>query len=397
MKNIKKLSLLYGLVLAIFLLAACSGTSSEESAFPTGRFALKQNEQVLYQFNEDQTWAFISNGVVAARGAYEIDGNQWIEQGTAECPFTGTYEWSFDGTNLSFKLVGEDECDPRRQNTNSRTFTLVVPESAAAPDNMPTEVVAEIAAIPEIRIDSLDYSYTAPASISAGWVRVILSNSGAEPHHIQFLRLNDGVSFEQFQEALALGEGPALALVQQMGGVGAIAPTLTAQAVLNLTAGEYAILCFVPSPSDHVPHLAKGMLQSITVEAAAPGSTLAEEPNPALTVKMADFLYDMPETLPAGETVIKVVNNGPEAHEMNLLMLAEGKTVSDVIAYLSDPQGPPPFVPVGGMNGLNPGMTGYIEFNFAPGKYVAICNIPSPAAQGMPHFSLGMVKEITVP
>ena len=105
----------------------------------------------------------------------------------------------------------------------------------------------------------------------------------------------------------------------------------------------------------------------------------------------------MPETLPAGETVIKVVNNGQEAHEMNLLMLAEGKTVSDVMAYLSDPQGPPPFVPVGGMNGLNPGMTGYIEFNFAPGKYVAICNIPSPAAQGMAHFSLGMVKEITVP
>jgi hypothetical protein len=42
---------------------------------------------------------------------------------------------------------------------------------------------------------------------------VILTNTGAEPHHIQFLRLNDGVSFEQFQEALALGEGPALALV----------------------------------------------------------------------------------------------------------------------------------------------------------------------------------------
>ena len=110
-------------------------------------------------------------------------------------------------------------------------------------------------------------------------MRVILTNSGAEPHHVQFLRLNDGVSFEQFQEALALGEGPALALVQQMGGVGAIAPTYTAQAVLNLTAGEYVILCFVPSPSDHVPHLAKGMLQSITVEAAAPGSTLAEEPS----------------------------------------------------------------------------------------------------------------------
>jgi len=209
------------------------------------------------------------------------------------------------------------------------------------------------------------------------------------------MRLNDGVTFQQFQEALATGEGPALALVEQRGGVGAIAPTGSAQAVLNLTAGEYVILCFIPSPADHVPHLAKGMVQSIKVEAAA-GSAMAAEPTAALTVKMADFLFDMPDTLPAGETVIKVINNGPEAHEMNLLLLAEGKTLADVMAYLNDPQGPPPFVPVGGMNGLNPGLSGYIEFNFTPGKYVAICNIPSPAQAGMPHFTLGMAKEVTV-
>ena len=433
MKNQKKLFLLFGLILTVFVLAACSSASSEESAFPTGRFISQQSKHVGYQFNEDKTWVYLYYGEHGAEGTYKVDGNLWIEQGTEECPFPGTYEWSFDGSQLSFKLVGKDACEPRRESTDRQVFTLVVPEDTAASVSAPAEVAAQVvpegsaapvslpvqivvpgvpagivvpaplptvlpvasATIPEIRIDAADYAYTVPESIPSGWVRVILTNSGAEPHHVQFLRLNEGVTFEQFQEALALGEGPALAVVQQMGGVGAIAPTGSAQAVLNLTAGEYVILCFVPSPSDHVPHLAKGMLQYVKVE-AAPSSALADEPSAEITVKLADFLFDMPETLPAGETVIKVVNNGPEAHEMNLLRLAEGKTLSDVMAYLSDPQGPPPFLPVGGINGLNPGLSGYLEYDFTPGKYIAICNIPSPANTGMPHSQLGMIKEITV-
>lgn len=128
MKNHKKLlSLVFGLGLLMLFLAACSGASSEAPVFPTGRFASQEDELLLYQFNEDLTWSFIAYSVVGARGTYEIDGNLWIEQGTPECPYPGTYEWSFDGADLSFKLVGEDACDPRRENTDGKDFTLVVP------------------------------------------------------------------------------------------------------------------------------------------------------------------------------------------------------------------------------------------------------------------------------
>ncbi len=102
--------------------------------------------------------------------------------------------------------------------------------------------------LPEIKIDAADFSYVAPETVNAGWVRVILINSGQEPHHVQFLRLNDGVTVNQFEEALKQAEGPALALTKQVGGVGAIHPGGTAQAVLNLPAGEYIILCLIPRP-----------------------------------------------------------------------------------------------------------------------------------------------------
>jgi uncharacterized cupredoxin-like copper-binding protein len=250
------------------------------------------------------------------------------------------------------------------------------------------------APIPEISIEAADFSYTAPAAINAGWVRIRLTNSGQEPHHVQFLRLNDGATFVQFQEALQQGEGPAMALVSQVGGVGAVAPGLSAQAVLNLPAGDYVILCFVPSPADGMPHFAKGMIMTTRVESA--GSTAAAEPEAALTVTLRDFMFVMPDSLPAGKTAIRVINEGPEPHEFNLLRLADGKTVDDVTAYLAAPDGPPPFSPVGGMNGLDVGAVGYIEFDLEPGTYVAICNIPSPKAEGHPHFALGMIKSFTV-
>ena len=106
-----------------------------------------------------------------------------------------------------------------------------------------------------------------------------------------------------------------------------MAPGGTADAILNLTEGEYVILCFIPSPSDHVAHLAKGMISQISVVAS--NSPAAAEPQADFSVRMKDFMFDMPDSLNAGQTTIEVINDGPEPHELNFLLLAEGKTFSE--------------------------------------------------------------------
>lgn len=267
-----------------------------------------------------------------------------------------------------------------------------VPTAKPKPTDVPAPPTAE-ATLPEIKIDAADYSYTAPENVTAGWMRVILTNSGQEPHHVQFLRLNDGVTVQQFEDALKQAEGPALAMTKQVGGVGAVHPGGSAQAVLNLTAGGYVILCLIPSPADKVAHHVKGMIKSLTV---ADGNNQVAEPVASLTVELKDFMFAMPDSLPVGKIVIKVTNQGPEPHEFNILRLEDGKTVEDVKAFLGGAGGPPPFAPVGGMNGLDVGLSGYAEFDLAPGNYVAICNIPSPKGNGTPHFMLGMVTGFTV-
>jgi hypothetical protein len=92
--------------------------------FPTGRFVSvsKSNNEVEYR--PDNTWSYYQGGLMAAKGTYKVEGNLWIEQGTKECPFTGTYHWSYEGKTLSFKVQGEDKCDPRREATDGQSFTF---------------------------------------------------------------------------------------------------------------------------------------------------------------------------------------------------------------------------------------------------------------------------------
>ena len=243
----------------------------------------------------------------------------------------------------------------------------------------------------QVSITASDYAFEAPDSIPAGWVDVTLSNTGQEAHHVQFLQMNEGVTFEQFTTALAQGEGPALALVSLRGGVGQIQGAAGAdEAVLELPAGNYVLVCFVPSP-DGVPHLAKGMIKPLTVTGEAAGS----EPQASTTVTLTDFAIDMPDELPAGAATLRVVNNGPQLHEWNVVQAAEGSSQEAIEAWLAAPQGPPPFNTVGGMNGLSNGLDGYLQTDFTPGQYLALCFIPD-VETGAPHFALGMSKAFTV-
>ena len=384
---------LLSLVLALaFVLAACSPAATATAvpptdapaepaaAFPTGKFAAVNNTEEAYQFREDGAFEYYYGSGMdpVFVGVYSVDGDRLTVNNPAEtnpkCQGEATYQWFFVAEKLTFFPVGEDTCEPR-SDSFSQTYT---------PDT---------SYIPEMKISARDFSYIAPKSVRSGWVRVILTNSGAEPHHVQFLRLNDGVTVAQFEETLKQGEGPALAMTKQVGGVGAVHPGGVAQAVLNLPAGEYVLLCFIPSPSDSVAHHVKGMIKSLTVRDE---SGYGNEPSADLTLKLKDFAFDMPESLSAGLLTIQVSNEGPEPHEFNILRLEEGKTVSDVMAFLNGAGGPPPFTPVGGMNGLDVGAVGYAELNLTPGTYVAICNIPSPKAEGHPHFTLGMIKQFTV-
>jgi hypothetical protein len=243
----------------------------------------------------------------------------------------------------------------------------------------------------EVMIVGRDYTFEAPEEVPAGLITFTFKNGGAVVHHAQVARLNDGVTFEQLMAAFAQGETAALPLFTPVGGPSLIDPTTTARVTLNLHPGAYALLCLIPD-AESIPHLAHGMARPLAIRGEA---ATQPEPPSDLTVSMADFQYTMPTEVEAGSQTWKVVNDGPQPHELVLHKLAPDKTADDVIAFFHRPQGQPPFTNAGGMQGLPRGEAGWAHLDLAPGTYIAICYIPDPAS-GTRHMDLGMVKTLTV-
>ncbi len=249
------------------------------------------------------------------------------------------------------------------------------------------------ASIPTITIKAGDHFFEAPAQIEAGLVSFKMDNTGQEAHHMQLIRLNDDVTVEQFQTTLQQDPEALMALVSLPGGVGVIEPGQQGEVVLDLTEGQYYLLCFIPSP-DGVPHMAKGMIQPLTV-VARDGSDKAAAPKSAAAVMMSDFHFEMPAQLKAGEQTWKIVNQGPQPHEIALIKLAEGKTMEDVMAFMQAPTGAPPYAYMGGMQAMGTDQTAWVRLNLTRGEYVALCFIPDPAT-GKSHLELGMIHSFTV-
>ncbi len=246
-------------------------------------------------------------------------------------------------------------------------------------------------------IEAFDFGYKTLGSIPGGQTRVQFKNTGKEIHHAQFMLLNTGVTPDQLGAAFAKGPDAAFGLVTFPGGPGVILPGSSTEVILNLKEGQYMIACFIAG-DDHIPHLAKGMLMPLKVTAAP----AAASPAPAVngTITLFDFNFTMPDTLPAGKSMYTVANTGAQFHEFNIGQIPPGKTMEDVKAYYAataPPAGPPPLIPMGGMNALTKGNTGIAVFDLTPGSYVAICNVPDQSKpNGDSHAHLGMIKGFTV-
>lgn len=246
---------------------------------------------------------------------------------------------------------------------------------------------------PEVTITAKEYAFEVPASIGGGVVTVKLSNTGQEPHMAQLIRLNDGVTFDQLQAALQAGDpGAALSLVSVAGGIYTTPPGATQAATLDLKAGDYAVMDF-GAGEDQVPYMVKGMLQPFKVTA---GSSSAE-PASDVAVTLKEYSFEMPTELKAGSHTFKVSNQGTQPHEILLLKLAEGKTMADVQAALSNPEsgGPPPGDMVGGALAIGPGLRSWTTLELTPGNYMAICFIPD-SGDGKSHLEHGMMMPIKV-
>jgi hypothetical protein len=161
----------------------------------------------------------------------------------------------------------------------------------------------------------------------------------------------------------------------------------------TLEAGTYAIVCFVDVP-DHVPHVMKGMVRSLTVIPAA-NAVAAAPPTADVVVTLKEYSFNFSTPLTSGKHTLRIDNGGTQPHEILLAQLAPGKTPDDFMKWGQTYEGPPPAKPLGGVAALRPGLSGYISVDLTPGDYMLLCFV-ADAQDGKPHVMHGMALPVKV-
>jgi len=263
---------------------------------------------------------------------------------------------------------------------------------AGAPTSAPASKASFDPATHVAVIHAKDFSFDAPDSVTAGWTTFHLVNDGPGLHHASLARLDSGKTVADLEAALKNPNAPPPKWVTFVGGPNAPDPSTESDATFDLPAGSYAVMCFVDIP-DHVPHFAKGMIRPLKVVASS--APAAPEPTADATVTLSDYTFTLSGKLSPGKHTIKVVNKGPQDHEVELARIAPGKTSKDLVAWINKPDGPPPGNALGGVAGTVSGSTAYFTVDLKPGDYSFICFIPD-AKDAKPHVMHGMIKDFKV-
>ena len=136
---------------------------------------------------------------------------------------------------------------------------------------------------------------------------------------------------------------------------------------------------------------------------AAAAACTRQPPRPTgpnvVTITSTEYAFGMPDTIPAGLTTFRLVNQGKELHHASLVRLGAGKSAADfqagLAAAMKSHAPPPPWMSfVGGPNAVSVGDTAVATQLLEPGSYVMVCWIPS--LDGVPHVMKGMLHPLVV-
>jgi hypothetical protein len=124
------------------------------------------------------------------------------------------------------------------------------------------EAAPQTAPEPSVVIQLVDYAFRISPAFSAGRHMIRVENAGAEPHEVGLVKLVPGKTMQDFEAWMQNPQGAPPA--NSVGGVSSLAANTGAYFEVDLTSGEYVLLCLVTAP-DGRPHTEHGMILHIRI------------------------------------------------------------------------------------------------------------------------------------
>ena len=263
---------------------------------------------------------------------------------------------------------------------------------------------------PELVVTTDGTDFTVPAEVESGRYRLVLQNDSALATELNLALVPEGMTAADieaaFLEAAEAEVPPPLVYELVLNGGAAAEPGASGEVVLDLAPGDW-VFNLVGFGEEDVEGI--DLYKTVAVTGEPPA---AEDPADAAEVAMIDFDFEVPADLAGGPQIWKVTNNGSQPHHLVLASVPDGTTEEQVLELLNAFFGPPAtpeagatpvepalgpddYVEVGFTGILSSGQANWLEFDLAPGTYVAICFIPDQET-GMPHVMMGMLEVFTV-
>lgn len=116
-----------------------------------------------------------------------------------------------------------------------------------------------------IGVQGVEYGFEKklPTSLVRGEHSFRFHNHGKEPHEMVVVRLPNGVG--SINQVLALPQQEARAKLEMVGSTRAAPGAKGDKVTANLSAGTYALVCFLPVGENGPPHFTRGMVHEFTV------------------------------------------------------------------------------------------------------------------------------------
>jgi hypothetical protein len=251
--------------------------------------------------------------------------------------------------------------------------------------------------LPELTITVTETGYqVSPETMPAGWTLLTFVNQGAGDNSADVMLLPPGESIESLLQAVASETAAPPAWIYETTFAGApwVPAGTSAQAVVLLTAGEWAV--FSPAP------LTPAGL-TVTEGDATPTASPSLTADLEITVQEFAFL-GLDNPVPSGQQLWKVMNIGHQPHLMTLCPLPAGTTQTQFMDSLTAMMTGTPtadaidlgsMATIAGCSSLSTGQSLYLALDLPVGTYGAVCFFPDEQT-GAPHVMLGMARVFTV-
>jgi plastocyanin len=155
------------------------------------------------------------------------------------------------GTYAMICLIPDASGVPHFAKGMARMITVTGPARAAAEP------------VPDVTIKLVDYDFQLSTPLTSGHHTIRVENDAQQWHELALVKLNSGKTPMDFVGWVEKMTGPPPGELH--GGITGILPGTHAFIVTDLAPGDYALICFFPDAKDGKPHLAHGMIKTITV------------------------------------------------------------------------------------------------------------------------------------